>query len=168
MSYSVAKAWRLDFSGRGCSAASYCQLQLLGCGICTQLYVISLINEIINDGPGKYSNSVSLWYTNGFSSLEEVTLCRFYQRQWKDRGRNQRGEVTRESGPCLPCVFLVMTVGSVHSYYIAAAGNAISSQLSSPCIGRRYGPARQAYGPIHASSPGHAKLVRTMCWASPP
>jgi hypothetical protein len=47
MSYSVAKARRLDFSGRGCSAASYRQLQLIVCYLCTQLYVISLVNEIM-------------------------------------------------------------------------------------------------------------------------
>ncbi len=49
--------------------------------------------------------------------------------------------------PCLPCVISVMTVGFVHLLYsITAAGNSISSQLSSSyqsastvCQGRWYG-----------------------------
>ncbi len=80
--------------------------------------------------------------------------------------------LTWRVGPFLPYVILVMTVGSDHLLYvcITAAGNAISSQLSSS--GRS--PARQ-YGSMERPSqykshlPGHfpsAKPGRTPCRAS--
>ncbi len=163
MSCTAAKAWRLDFSGRGCSAAT----KLLGCCICTQIYVINLIiTKIMNGGPGQWSHSVSLWHTNGFSSLEEVTLCKFYQRQWKDRGRNQRGEMTRERRP-LPALRVLGHDGwfctqlldsSSWKYHQLAAEQPLHGQT---VRSGKAGVRTVHHSTNHASSPGHAKLIRT-------
>jgi hypothetical protein len=54
------------------------------------------------------------------------------------RGRGTTSELLTRDGPGLPCEISVMTIDSVHlKYCITAAGNAISSQLSSSCQGRK-------------------------------
>ncbi len=90
------------------------------------------------------------------------------------RGWVAGGVTPRELlSPCLPCVIRSWRL-VVYSYYITAAGNAVSSQLSSSCLGQTVLSA-QGPGPVHHSIksllPGQSlptKLGRTPCRTSPP